>query len=68
MAIVSILFRAHIRQTVNKKNKTESAVQAFVSEFKFRANHGFEQPGPEKKKLMASYSVHCRNSFEMIFW
>ena len=36
--IFSILFRASNHQIVGKKNKTEFAFYAFLSEFKFRTN------------------------------
>ena len=38
--IFSILFRASNHQIVGKKNKTEFAFYAFLSEFKFRTNPG----------------------------
>ena len=34
------LFRASNHQIVGKKNKTEFAFEAFISEFKFRTNPG----------------------------
>ena len=38
--IFSILFRVSNHQIANKKNSTEFAVEAFISEFKFRTNRG----------------------------
>ena len=42
--IFSILFRASNHQIAGKKNKTEFAFLAFISEFKFRPNHGYLNP------------------------